>query len=101
MDASRVDAATLLSVAQQYQSAADIVDAAVRTHLSNLAFGGAGAGRSYVAHGDAVRSAVDDVVNQLRRWSRASAEIAAALRVSVERYTEADAHAAGRLGWDG
>nr|WP_090279408.1 type VII secretion target [Mycolicibacterium komanii]CRL75328.1 hypothetical protein CPGR_04023 [Mycolicibacterium komanii] len=98
MDASRVDAATLRSVAQQYQSAADIIDAAVRTHLSGLAFGGARAGRSYVAHGDAVRSAVEDVVNQLRAWSRASAEIASALRVSVERYIEADAHAAGRLG---
>ncbi|OBG85402.1 hypothetical protein A5698_24505 [Mycobacterium sp. E136] len=98
MDASRVDAAALLSVSRQYQSAADIVDAAVRTHLSALAFGGAGAGRSYVAHGDAVRSAVEDVVDQLRAWARASAEIASALRVSVERYTEADADAAGRLG---
>lgn len=98
MDASRVDSGALLSVAAQYQGAADIVDAAVRTHLSGLAFGGAGAGRSYVAHGDAVRSAVEDVVHQLRAWSRASAEIASALRVSVERYAEADARAAGRLG---
>lgn len=96
--ASRVDAATLLNVAQQYQVAADMIDAAVRTHLSGLAFDGAGAGRSYVAGGDAVRAAVDDIVNQLRRWSRASGEIAAALRASVDRYSEADAHAAGRLG---
>ncbi|MGE2718205.1 type VII secretion target [Mycolicibacterium celeriflavum] len=98
MDASRVDAAALLSVAQQYEAAADIVDAAVRKHLSRLTFDGAGAGRAYVAHGDAVRSAVDHIVDQLRRWSRASAEIATALRVSVERYAEADAHAAARLG---
>lgn len=98
MDASRVDAAAMLSVARQYQSTADIVDATVRTHLSGLAFGGAVAGRSYVAYGDAVRSAVEDVVNQLRAWSRASAEIASALRASVERYTEVDAQAAGRLG---
>nr|WP_090345837.1 type VII secretion target [Mycolicibacterium malmesburyense]CRL78422.1 hypothetical protein CPGR_04670 [Mycolicibacterium malmesburyense] len=98
MNASRVDAAALLSVARQYEAAADMIDAAVRAHLSRLAFDGAGAGRSYVAHGDAVRSAVDHVVDQLWRWSRASAEIATALRVSVERYADADAHAADRLG---
>lgn len=97
-DASRVDVAALLGVARQYQVAADIVDAAIRTHLSGLGFDGAGAGRSYVAHGDAVRSGVEDIVNQMRRWSRASAEIAAALRVSADRYAEADARAARRLG---
>ncbi|WP_326547833.1 type VII secretion target [Mycolicibacterium sp. ND9-15] len=97
-DASRVDVAALLSVAREYQVAADIVDAAIRTHLSGLAFDGARAGRAYVAHGEAVRSAVEDIVNQMRRWSRASAEIAVALRVSANRYAEADAHAAGRLG---
>ncbi|OBB77352.1 Protein of uncharacterised function (DUF2580) [Mycolicibacterium flavescens] len=97
-DAARVDAAALLSVARQYQGAADALDAAVRTHLSGLAFDGAGAGRSYAAGGDAVRSAVDDVVNQLRRWSRASAEIAVALRTCIDRYAEADARAADRLG---
>lgn len=97
-DASRVDVAALLGVARQYQVVADIVDATIRTHLSGLAFDGAGAGRSYVAHGDAVRSAVEDIVNQMRRWSRASAEIAAALRVSADRYAEADTRAARRLG---
>ncbi|KUI16832.1 hypothetical protein AU193_21805 [Mycobacterium sp. GA-1285] len=98
MDTSRVDAAALSSVARQYQAVADTVDAAVRTHLSGLAFDGAGAGRAYVAGGDAVRSAVDDMVNQLREWSRASAEIAGALRASVDRYAEADARAAERMG---
>ncbi|MCV7023268.1 ESX-1 secretion-associated protein [Mycolicibacterium novocastrense] len=97
MDASRVDVAALSSVARQYQGVADAVDAAVRTHLNGLAFDGACAGRSYAAGGDAVRSTVDDVVNQLRRWSRASAEIAVTLRASVDRYAEADARAADRL----
>ncbi|KUI09420.1 hypothetical protein AU191_05460 [Mycolicibacterium acapulense] len=97
-DAARVDTATLLGVARQYQGAADALDAAVRTHLSGLVFDGAGAGRSYAAGGDAVRSAVDDVVNQLRRWSRASAEIAVALGTCIDRYAEADARAADRLG---
>ncbi|OBG11884.1 hypothetical protein A5765_16400 [Mycolicibacterium celeriflavum] len=97
-DASRVDVAALLSIASQYELVADTVDGAVRTHLSDLVFDGARAGRSYVAHGDAVRAAVEDVVNQLRRWSRAVAEIAAALRVSADRYAEADERAARRVG---
>ncbi|KUI45120.1 hypothetical protein AU197_12815 [Mycobacterium sp. IS-1590] len=98
MDTTRVDAATLLSVARHYQGVADTVDATVRTHLGGLVFDGSGAGRSYVAGGDAVRSAVDDVVRQLRLWSRASAEIAVALRAAADRYAEADARAAERLG---
>ncbi|KUH81578.1 MULTISPECIES: type VII secretion target [unclassified Mycobacterium] len=97
-DASRVDVAALLSIADQYEVVVDIVDGAVRTHLSDLVFDGAGAGRAYVAHGDAVRSAAEDVVGQLRRWSRAAAEIAAALRVSADRYAEADERAARRVG---
>ncbi|WP_371412930.1 type VII secretion target [Mycolicibacterium sp. GF69] len=98
MDASRVDVAALSSIARQYQTVADIVDAAVRTHLSGLAFHGAGAGRSYIARGEVVRSAVEDIVNQMRWWSRASAEIAAALQAAADRYAEADARAARRLG---
>ncbi|KUH95600.1 type VII secretion target [Mycobacterium sp. IS-3022] len=97
-DASRVDVAALLSIADQYEVVVDLVDGAVRTHLSDLVFDGASAGRSYVAHGDAVRSAVEEVVDQLRRWSRAAAEIAAALRVSADRYAEADERAARRVG---
>ena len=82
----------------QYQTRADVVDAAVRTRLAGLAFGGAAAGRSHVARGDAVRVAVDGVVDQLRAWSRASAEIAATLRMSADRYAEADARAGRRVG---
>ncbi|OBI78764.1 type VII secretion target [Mycobacterium sp. E740] len=96
-EASRVDAAALLSIAGQYELVAGLIDGAVRTHLGELTFDGAGAGRSYVAHGDAVRSAVEDVVSGLRQWSRASAEIAAVLRVSADRYVEADVYAARRL----
>jgi len=69
----------------------------VRAQL-NLEFDGAGAGRMHVARGDALRAAVDRVVDQLRQWSRASREIAAVLRASADRYTEADARAAQRLG---
>jgi hypothetical protein len=97
-DVARVDVAALHAVARQYEAAADIVDAAVRTHLTGLVFGGATAGRAHVARGDALRTAVDHVVDQLRQWSRAAAEIAAALRASADRYAEADAHAASRVG---
>ena len=69
---TRVDVAALIGVARQYEAVADIVDGAVRSHLTGLAFDGAAAGRMHVARGDALRHAVDDVVDQLRQWSRAS-----------------------------
>jgi Excreted virulence factor EspC, type VII ESX diderm len=95
---ARVDVAAVIGVARQYEAVADIVDGAVRSHLTGLEFDGAAAGRMHVARGDALRFAVDHVVGGLRQWSRASAEIAAALRASADRYVEADAHAARRVG---
>jgi hypothetical protein len=97
-DAARVDVAALIAVARQYDAIADTVDGAVRSHLSGLAFDGAAAGRMHVARGDTLRYAVDHIVDQLRQWSRASAEIAAALRTSADRYAAADADAARRVG---
>jgi hypothetical protein len=97
-DVARVDVAALIGVARQYKTVADIVDGAVRSHLTGLAFDGAAAGRMHVDRGDALRSAVDHVVDSLRQWSRASAEIAAVLRTSADRYAEADVHAARRVG---
>jgi hypothetical protein len=97
-EVARVDVAALHTVAHQYETVADIVEGAVRTHLAGLVFDGAVAGRMHVARGDALRAAVDHVVYQLRQWSRAVAEIAAALRASADRYAEADAGAARRLG---
>ena len=96
-EAARVDVAALHAVARQYETVADIVEGAVRTHLTGLVFDGAVAGRMHVARGDALRAAVDHVVHELRLWSRAAAEIAAALRASADRYAEADAGAASRL----
>jgi hypothetical protein len=90
--------AALHAVARQYEAVAGIVDGAVRTHLAGLTFGGAVAGRIHVARGDALRTAVDDVVDQLREWSRAAAEIAAALHASADRYVEADISAARAIG---
>jgi len=95
---ARVDVLAIYGAARGYDTTADIVDAAVRTHLTGLAFDGGTAGRDHVASGDAVRMAVDDVVDRLPQWSRAAREIAAALRASADRYTDADARAANRLG---
>jgi hypothetical protein len=97
-DAARVDVAALLDVAAGYDALADAVDDAVRTHLTRLSFDGAAAGRSYTAHGDAVRQSVGQVGDAMRLWSRGCAEIASALRVSADRYAEADVRATRRVG---
>jgi hypothetical protein len=95
-DLAHVDVAALLGVAAEYDAVADAVDAVVRTRLSGLQFGGAVAGRMHVARGEAVRVAVDGIADRLREWARASAEIAATLRMTAQRYEEADVRA-GRL----
>lgn len=98
MGITGVDAAGVRAIAREYETAAGIVDGAARHHLSALMFGGSTAGRAYVAHGEALRGALDEVVSALRQWSRASAEIASVLRSSAERYADADARAAERVG---
>ncbi|HKV20346.1 MAG TPA: type VII secretion target [Mycobacterium sp.] len=88
----------MLDVARQYDTAADMVDTAVRTHLTALRFDGAVAGRAHTAHGDALRRALDDVAHRLQQWAHASAEVAAALRSSADRYVEVDGRGARRIG---
>lgn len=97
-DAARVDIAGLLGVARHYDAAAEIVDTAIRNHLSGLRFDGAVAGRVHAARGDALRLAVDEVADRLRLWSRAATEIAAELRACADRYADVDARGARRIG---
>ncbi|MCU1694425.1 MAG: hypothetical protein JWR34_488 [Mycobacterium sp.] len=97
-DAARVDVAALLDVARGYDALADTVDAAVRVHLTRLSFDGAVAGRAYTARGDALRNSVEHVGDGMRLLARASVEIASALRASADRYVEADARGARRVG---
>lgn len=97
-DAARVDVAAISGIAGEYQAVADAVDAILRTRLAVLQFGGAAAGRAHVARGEAVRVAVDRVADQLGKWSRASAEIAATLRTTAHRYDEADLRAGRMVG---
>ena len=97
-DFARVDVAAVLDAARQYDAAADIVDTAIRNHLTGLRFDGAAAGRIHTANGDAVRIAVDDVIDRLRQWARAAVEIAAELRSCADRYVDIDDRAARRIG---
>jgi uncharacterized protein YukE len=97
-DSARLDAAALRDVARQFDASAGAIDAAVSTHMSALSFGGATAGRAYAARGDALRAALERVADALAEWSRASAEIAAALRSSADQYVSSDARAAAGVG---
>lgn len=94
---ARVDGAALVSIAAKYDVAADIVESAVRRHLSVLSFDGSAAGRDYAAHGEALRAAVDDVVVELRGWALTAGAVARELRASAARYAQADADAAARV----
>lgn len=97
-DVARVDVAALLGIAGDYDAVADAIDAVVRAHLTGLQFGGAVAGRTHVARGEAVRVALDGIADSMREWSRASAEIAAVLRSTAVRYDEADVRAGRMVG---
>jgi hypothetical protein len=97
-DAARVDVMAVLDVARGYDAIADMIDAVLDTHLAHSSFDGAVAGRAHAARGDAVRNAIGQLADQLLTWSRASAEIGSALRVSADGYAGVDALGARRLG---
>jgi hypothetical protein len=97
LDVARVHVVMLCDAARDYDAIADTV-AAARAHLAGLTFDGAVAGRSHAARGDALRARLGQLDDALGRWTTASAGIAAALRLSAERYTDADIRSASRLG---
>jgi hypothetical protein len=97
-DTARVDVAAVLDVARQYDAASDIVDAAIRTHLTGLRFDGAVAGRMHAVQGDALRVALNELVSRLDQWARAATEIAAELRSCADRYVDVDDRGARRIG---
>jgi hypothetical protein len=94
---TQIDVPAAQRVANQFAMAAEFIDRAVSDHLSRLAFGGAGAGRAHTARGDALRVELERLAAQVSQWSRASAEIAAALRSGAERYVDAELYAAARI----
>ena len=92
-----VDAAAVHGVANRYDDAAELIDGAVRNQFGRLAFDGTTSGRAYIGQGDALRFALHRLGGQLAQWSRASREVAAALRAGADRYQDADQLAAARI----
>lgn len=97
-ETARIDVAAVRDVAAEFDAAAGVLDTASRTHLSRLGFAGATAGRAYVARGDALRAALDQMAEALAEWSRASVEISVALRAGADRYARSDERATARFG---
>lgn len=93
-----LDSAALRSVAESFDSTAAAIDNSARNRLGGLVFDGATAGRDHVGAGEALRRALHAWAPELTRWSRASTEIATALRTGLARYQHADATAAERVG---
>ena len=60
-------------------------------------FGATCAGRAHLAHGEAIRTSVDHLTDDVAAWARASSEIASVLRNSADRYVGAEARATARL----
>jgi hypothetical protein len=94
---TEIDVAATYRVAQQFAAAAEIIDRAISDQLTRLSFSGAVAGRAHTARGDALRAELQRLGAELSQWSRASDEIAAALRASADRYADADLYAAARI----
>jgi Excreted virulence factor EspC, type VII ESX diderm len=92
-----VDVAVVHAVADRLGAAAEIIDDALSDHLARLAFGGASAGRSHSARGDALRAGLDRLAAELSQWSRAAVEIAVALRAGADRYADTELYAAARI----
>lgn len=97
-DLARVDHEALHAAARGYDAVAETVDAIVRTSLNRPMFDGAVAGRLHVAHGNAVRDALDDITLAMRQWVTSADDIAHVLRACADRYGVADSYAASRVG---
>lgn len=93
-----LDTTALGAVAGRFDDTAELIECAAHTQLRRLAFDGAVAGRVYAVAGDALRRKLDRWGVELARWSRASAEIAAALRAGAQNYADAELRAADRVG---
>ncbi|SBS72846.1 conserved hypothetical protein [uncultured Mycobacterium sp.] len=93
MGNTRVDTAAVRAAAQRFDYAAEVLGG---VSLNRLQFHGSVAGRTHVAHGDALRSALERLAAEVAQWSRAAQEVAVALRVTADRYGDAELRAAAR-----
>jgi uncharacterized protein YukE len=97
-DRTWIDVAAVRAVASRFDDAAEAIDAAARTHLASLTFDGATAGKAHITQGNALHTALNQLTEALSQWSRASLEIATALRAGAGRYADADQRGAVRIG---
>lgn len=97
MRSTGVDVAAVYAVADHLGTAGEILDDAVTTHLTSLTFGGPSAGRAYTARGDTIRAELARLAVAMSQWSRATAEVGAALRSGADRYVDAEEYAAARI----
>jgi hypothetical protein len=97
IDAS-IDVSAVRAVANRFDATVEILDEAARNHLASLTFGGATAGRAHSARGEALRTALQRLAAEVSEWSRATGEIAVALRASAGRYVDAELCTAARIG---
>lgn len=88
-----MDTAAVRLAAGRFDAAADILAGT----LNGVRFSGAIAGRAHGAGGNAVRAALEWLTFATAQWSRAAAEIAAALRADADRYAEAELRAVAVL----
>lgn len=88
-----MDTTAVRFAAERFDAAADLLGG----QLSGLRFDGSVAGHAHVAHGDVVRATLERLAAVLAQWSRAAAEIAAALRADAGRYGEAELRAVAVL----
>ena len=98
MGRTYVEVAALRAVANQFDATAQLIDAAARNNLSQLCFTGATAGRAHTGRGDALHASLNRLDADLAQWSRASVEIAAALRAAADRYADAELRSAAGIG---
>ncbi|MGZ4528202.1 MAG: type VII secretion target [Mycobacterium sp.] len=94
---TEVDTSAAYRVATEFDGAAQLIDGALIEHLTRLEFGGPAAGRAHTARGDSLRAELERLTSELSQWSRASSEIAAALRATADRYADAELYAAARI----
>lgn len=76
-----VDPLALRIAAARFDHSADILNAALSSHLGAL--------RSGVG--------IDQLVTGVTRWQQSARDLATALRVAADRYADSEAHAAVRL----
>ncbi|MFN8073302.1 MAG: hypothetical protein U0R66_16075 [Mycobacterium sp.] len=89
MGTTSVDPQALRFAAQRLDEAADLLDVALRSHLSELRLRGPD---------PRTRSSIGQLVDGVSRWQRLAREYAYAVRAGADRYVDEDRRGAQVLG---